>query len=250
MAPLDAGQTSGTDNGPLLSGAGLPSDPPLSKKRTWKRAENPPQTASVDDLRSRDFASSLLQVNLFFSFFLSSLPRQQPAPPRAIVREATSKFFANGPLMAGYACVVFSNEPVGVVSSLITRITSTGKPSVRTRDDSFSFDHRSSIFFAILYTRAGPLQTSTSSLTKRASNGRKNRDCLVISSGLLAYEFVVTRVTRRIEVGIRYTRSLNFRLGTIMKRGFTFGGWCSLRSECWGRILLNADTYGVGGIKR
>lgn len=118
------------------------------------------------------------------------------------------------------------------------------------RDDSFSFDHRSSIFFAILYTRAGPLQTSTSSLTKRASNGRKNRDCLVISSGLLAYEFVVTRVTRRIEVGIRYTRSLNFRLGTIMKRGFTFGGWCSLRSECWGRILLNADTYGVGGIKR
>lgn len=134
MAPLDAGQTSGTDNGPLLSGAGLPSDPPLSKKRTWKRAENPPQTASVDDLRSRDFASSLLQVNLFFSFFLSSLPRQQPAPPRAIVREATSKFFANGPLMAGYACVVFSNEPVGVVSSLITRITSTGKPSVRTRE--------------------------------------------------------------------------------------------------------------------
>lgn len=65
----------GPDNGPLLSGAGLPSDPPLSKKRTWKRAENPPQTASVDDLRSRDFASSLLQVNLFFSFFLSSLPR-------------------------------------------------------------------------------------------------------------------------------------------------------------------------------
>lgn len=124
----------GPDNGPLLSGAGLPSDPPLSKKRTWKRAENPPQTASVDDLRSRDFASSLLQVNLFFSFFLSSLPRQQPAPPRAIVREATSKFFANGPLMAGYACVVFSNEPVGVVSSLITRITSTGKPSVRTRE--------------------------------------------------------------------------------------------------------------------
>lgn len=67
MAPLDAGQTSGTDNGPLLSGAGLPSDPPLSKKRTWKRAENPPQT--VDDLRSRDFASPLLQVNLFFFFF-------------------------------------------------------------------------------------------------------------------------------------------------------------------------------------
>lgn len=122
---------------PLLSGAGLPSGPPLSKKRAWKRAENPPQSASVDDLRSRESFVATSSQSFFFIlslFFFLSLPRQQPAPPRAIMREATSKFFANGPLMArGYTRVVFSNEPVGV-SSLITRITSTGKPSVRTRE--------------------------------------------------------------------------------------------------------------------
>lgn len=137
MAPLDVGQTTGLTMGPCCQERGFlqahlcQRNVRGSEPRTLHRVR-PWMTCG---LASR---SSLLQVNLFFLyspfFFFLSLPRQQPAPPRAIMREATSKFFANGPLMArGYTRVVFSNEPVGV-SSLITRITSTGKPSVRTRE--------------------------------------------------------------------------------------------------------------------
>lgn len=106
--------------------------------------------------------------SIFFSFLLHFFPffpslgnsRLLLAP---IVRVATSKFFANGPLMAGgYTRVVFSNEPVGV-SSLITRITSTGKPSVRTRETT-PFPSTTSRPLRILRHSRWPVRDARSSL--------------------------------------------------------------------------------------
>ena len=151
MAPLDVGQTAGLTMGPYCQERGFlqahlcQRNVRGSEPRTLHRVR-PWMTCALRESFVATSSQSFFLFFLFFFFFILSLFSPSFLPfslgnslgsssrRRAIVREATSKFFANGPLMArGYTRVVFSNEPVGV-SSLITRITSTGKPSVRTRE--------------------------------------------------------------------------------------------------------------------